>query len=662
MTILSIDFETRSAVELKRAGVHRYAADPSTGLWCFAWALDDAEPEVWWRGDPLSPAFLAACADPTVLFRAFNAQFERTIWRDVATPQHGFPPLAMERWHCTMAEAMAMGLPRSLENVARALKVPQQKDTEAGKVLGRMMKPVGRTPTGGYLWNEDADDHALMRRYVAQDVRAERSVAKVLRRLDASERAVYLHDQTINDRGVMIDRPLVQSALTLALHGAKDVNARLSVATGGDIQKVTQVGALTFWLREQGIDVENLKKHSITALLEQDLPPAAHEALLLRAEGAKASVAKLKSMLECVGDDGIVRGLLAYHGAATGRWAGRLVQPQNFPRGTIKNVEQFLPLIAREDYSTLDMLDNPLAIISSALRSMLRARPGHVFVSGDYSAIEARITAWLAGQDDLVAMFAAGQDVYKATASVLFGVPIAEVTHHQRQVAKAIVLGCGFGMGPETFVTQAWQTYGVRLTPEQGVEYVAFYRNTYPLVQQYWWHLGDCVLRAVKHPETPVTTRDGRVTFLCRSRFLWLILPSGRPLCYHQPEVILRTLPERVTLVNGVEVRKPARTVESVRVYSESGYSKKWEAVHLYGGLLTENIVQAIARDIMVEGMQRVEPTHPIVMTVHDEVVSERPEADPQLETFLTQLQQVPAWAPGLPITAEGWVGPRYRK
>lgn len=660
--ILSVDFETRATFDLRKGGVYPYAEHPDTDLWCMAFAFDDEPVRIWYRGDPF-PLEMARHIINRGEMRAWNAQFERIIWNKVGVLKHGFPYCPDELWHDTAAEAAAMALPRSLDQCAMALGLAEQKDKEGYALMMKMTKPraprKGEDPTRLYWW-EDAERLERLGAYCKQDVVVERKIAGAVRRLSAQERRIFLLDQRVNDRGILIDRELIHAAQDIATEGLERAAAALGELTEGAVASVSKVGSMKLWLAEQGIDAPSLAKKPLADLLESDLDPIVRQVLEVRADTAKSSVAKLKAMLDCACDDGRMRGLLLYHGAGTGRWSGRLAQPHNFPRPSIDDVECYIPDVLARRYDFLELIHPPLEIVSAMLRSCLIAAPGHRLVAADYAGIEARVANWLAGQWDIVEQFARNEDVYMYNAKRMFNLPATATkkTHpDERQGGKAVELGCGFGMGAEKFQTTARDMFGLELTEEQAKSFVTFYRESHPHVKAIWKSLNTCATAAVMHPGEVFTVDDGGapVSFTKRGGYLWMKLPSGRFLCYARPSIVEREAPWSTE-------EKPVYT-PTVAAWGMDSYTRRWSQFYLYGGLLLENAVQAIARDLMAEGMLRVEAAgYPVILTVHDEVVSEAPASHGSVAEFESLLATVPEWAARCPIAAEGWDGPRYRK
>ena len=635
MTTLSVDFETRATVDLRKTGVYPYAMHPDTDIWCMAWAFDDEEPAIWLPADGLPERILEHIESGGEM-RAWNSQFERVIWQHVLsryTGWHATPKL--EQWTCTMAEASAMALPRSLDACARVLGVAPKKDEDGYGLMMRMTRPRAVRDDGTVVWWTDLDKLERLYAYCMQDVRVERAISKVVRRLSPAEREIYLLDQRINDRGVRIDRSLILAARGVVAEGLARANAALAELSGDAINSVTDHRAMAAW-----VGVTSVDKAAVRGMLTSDtIAPEVRAALTVRSEAGRSSVAKLESMLEVAGDDDRMRGLLLYHGAHTGRWTGKLVQPQNFPKGEVPNVERYIPDVLAGAYDTIDLCAPPISVVASLLRAMLVASGGCDLLSGDYTAIEARILNWLAGQDDVTALFAAGEDVYAHMADRL---------GTTRTTGKFAELGCGFGMGAEKAVASARDFYRLTLSPDQAKALVVAYRESHPHVVWLWQEVNDGCIRAVDMQRTAVDVADGRVKIASAGGYLYIRLPSGRPLCYPAPRIEDVLTPWNET--------RPAVTFGSV-------FGNQWIRETGYGGKFVENIVSGIARDVMAEGMLRVEKAgYDPILSVHDEVVSEAPKGFGGVEEYVGLLAEVPVWAQGCPVAAEGWRGDRYRK
>lgn len=650
MQTLNIDFETRSAVDLRQTGVYPYAADPTTDVWCMAYAEDGEEPALWVPGDPVPGSVLEA-AETGAEWRAWNAQFERLIYNRIMVPRYGFPELPMEAFVCTMMEASAMALPRALFKTAQVLKVAAQKDSAGHRLMMQMAKP--RTPRkdwpdenpddphGLYWWDDDVRKNRLYK-YCLQDVRTEAAVANKVRRLSETERKLYLLDQQANDRGVYLDVPLVEAAMVLRDEAIERANRRLIELTDHACSAVTNTASLRKWL-----GVDSIAKDAMEAMLAEETDPVRREVIQLRADVGRSSVAKLDTMMTVLHTDGALHGLLQFLGADTGRWAGRLVQPQNFPRPPKGfDPEALIPLVRARDYDGLAEAAgmHPMEALSYLLRSMLIPRPGWIFRCADYSAIEGWVVSWLAGQDTMTS--------YEEMAARIYGVPVESIAKDsdERAVGKEVVLGGGFGMGWKKFQDRIFKSTGIELADNQAQLVINTYRETNWQIKDLWYELERAALEAVAYPGKRVRAgRGGAITYRVKGPYLWAILPSGRPLCYPLPQIVDSMTPWG-------EVK------QAVEISTTNSYTRKWGRRVLYGGLQTENVVQAIARDVMAEAMLRIdeEGTHRVVLTVHDEILSEAQTGS--LDDFCELMGVTPEWAPGLQVNVEGWEGERYRK
>ena len=624
-----------------------------------AWAFDDEEPAIWTsahldqEGVEILPRRVYDHIVGNGHMRAHNAQFERIIWREIMVKRYSAPKIRDYQWYCSAAEAAAMSLPRALGQLGEALGIKQQKDVEGHNLMMRMARPRSFTPDGSPVWWDVPERLNRLYEYCKQDVRTEQAISRCLRRLDPEEREVYLLDQRINDRGVRIDRELVVAARDVADEGIRRANGHIADLTNGGVTTVTNHGRLLTWLRDNGVETDSVDKASVTELLtDDDLPEKVRQVLQLRSDAGRSSIAKLDAMLACASPaDDRARGMLLYHGASTGRWSGRLVQMQNFPRGTVSEVDSFIPLILRREYDTINLVEHPLAVVSSALRACVTAAPGCELIAADYTAIEARVLNWLAGQDDITALFANGTDVYKHNATRLYKVDYAAVTKAQRQTGKFQELGCGFGMGAKKAVSAGKATYGLELSDDEAKAIVDGYRLTHSRVVDFWYETERACIEAIETPGVPVVFgAHHNLRVFVAGHYLYLVLPSKRPLIYASPRV--------------VEAATPWGDMKpTVEISAVDTFSRQWGRVRLYGGLISENITQAVARDIMAEGMLRLEKAgYPPVLSVHDEVIAEVPTGFGSVQEFETILSTAPAWASGCPISAEGWRGSRYRK
>jgi DNA polymerase len=635
--IVSVDFETRSAVDLRKTGVYIYADDPSTDIWCMAYAFDDEEPKVWTPADPIDVRLEDHIIEGGKL-RAWNANFERVIWNKIMATRYNWPRAKTSQWFCTMAQASAMGLPRALGQAADVLGVEQQKDKSGQALMMRMARPRRTDPNGTHVWWDTPDKMAALIQYCLQDVRTEISVAGRLVEMDAQERQVFLLDQRINDRGVMLDRDLLNRVRVLADDSKEQIDAEIARLTKGQVAGATKGVDLVKWLNSYGVATKSVDKQHVAALLARDdLHQVIRNVLTLRQDGAKSSTAKLDSMENAAGPDDRMRGLLVYHGAATGRWSGKLVQPQNFPR-PVKKQDELNEIIAKLKAGR-PVSDHGAGtqIASDLLRSMLIAKPGHRLLFADYSAIEARVLAWLAGETTLVETFAKGGDVYKVMAKDIYNKPVDKIDGNERQVGKMAILGCGYGMGGKRFAEQC-TTMGIAVDVDEAKRIVSVYREANSAISGYWRQLEEEFLENCRE----VISQSGS--------FARLPLKSGRCLTYHNPRIVERETPW-------------GEKRESVEVDTLNSVTRQWTSQIIWGGLLTENVVQATARDLMAGAMMRLEMSgYPVVMSVHDEIICEVPEGHGSLAEMIELMTEPSEWAQGCPIAAEGKEGPRYEK
>lgn len=630
--IVSVDFETRSAVDLRKTGVYIYADDPSTDVWCMAYAFDDEEPKVWTPGDPIDVRLEDYIVEGGKL-RAWNSSFERVIWNKIMVPRYNWPRTGASQWFCTMAQASAMGLPRALGQAADVLGVEQQKDKSGQALMMRMARPRRTNPDGSHVWWDTSDKMAALISYCKQDVRTEIAVAERLVEMDQQERQVFLLDQRINDRGVMLDRDLLNRVRVLADNSKEEIDAEIARLTKGKVTGATKGVDLVKWLNSYGVPTKSVDKQHVAALLARDdLHPVIRKVLELRQDGAKSSTAKLDSMENAAGPDDRMRGLLVYHGAATGRWSGKLVQPQNFPRPA-KKQDELNEIIAKLKRGE-SVADHGAGtqIASDLLRSMLIAKPGHRLLFADYSAIEARVLAWLAGQSDLVDDFVQGRDAYKSMAAVVFEKSASDVTPEERQIGKALTLGCGYQMSGKRFAEFAG------IDTDLALRAVAAYREKNDRIVAYWRDTEELFLETGRQAEANGET------------YMRVPLASGRCLTYHNPRIVPRKTPW-------------GEPRDTLQVDTLNSMTRQWTHQFMWGGLCVENVVQATARDLMAGAMMRLEMAgYPVVMSVHDEIICEVPAERGVLAEMIELMVEVPAWAKGCPIAAEGKAGLRYEK
>lgn len=672
MTFLYVDFETRSALDLREVGLHNYARHPTTDVWCAAWALGDDEPAVWTPGQPVDGNLAAASAlDATVV--AHNAPFELAIWNNILVPRYGWPELKPEQTHCTMAAAYAMGLPGSLEDAAMAMGLHVFKDKEGRALMLRMARPRKVNPDGSFTWWDDPEKLERLYEYCRQDVRVGRELHKRLMPLSEKERCVWLLDYKINQKGVRIDRPSAEAAIGMTERLKADYDMQMKDATGGAAESCNALIPIKEWLGGNGYPVESLAKPDVVELLARnDLTPEVRRVLTLRQEAAKASTAKFQKMVNLAGADDRLRNVVQYHGAATGRWAGRGVQVHNLPRDVpeAETVDRILTLVRQGDADAIDTLyGSPVSVLSLCLRGFFVPEPGKMLVGGDYSAIEGRGTAWFAGEEWKLKAFraadaGAGPGIYELTAGKILGIPPEQVDKTQRQAyGKAPELALGYQGGVGAFQTMS-KTYGVHVDDAEANNIKVRWRAEHPKIRQTWYDLQGAAISAVQRPGEAFTAGhpDRPVTFKKVGSFLWCLLPSGRALCYPYPKLLPGMYGEQLTYMT---VPSPDDKKKG-KIIADPQNTATWARVGTYGGSLLENVVQALCRDLLAEAMLRLDAAgFSVVLHVHDEIVAEEAPPAPWLDMtgeMSVIMAEVPAWAAGFPVAVKCEAMTRYGK
>lgn len=665
--VAHVDFETFSEADLRASGAYAYARHPSTDILCMAWAYGDMAPELWLPGQPF-PELLALHIATGGRIVAWNAPFERLIWRHVAVPRYGFPPLRDEQIWCAAAQGANMALPRDLDGAAAALGDTPQKDATGRRIMLQLSQPRKPTKTDARTrWTPEMApekfDHLY--RYCLQDVEAERGIGRRVYALSPAEREMFLLDQRINDRGVKIDRTLIERAKQVVDQTLADLHRQLAECTGGAVTESTQTARLREWAGTRGVHLDSVAAHAVEeALTFPDLPREVKKALLIRQEAGKSSTAKLNAMLNAAGPDDRIRGSLLYYGAArTGRWSGRLHQPQNFPRGDeaiLADVHGAVQAILTGNADHVRLLYGPpMSVVSTCLRPCMIADDGCDLMACDFANIEGRVLAWIAGErwklqafrdfDTILGYDAEGEpirkgpDLYKVAYGRSLGVPVDQVTKPQRQVGKVIELACGYQGWTGAFQTFA-KLYRLKVPDDEAARLAGAWREAHPGVVGLWRDLNDAAMRAVAAPGRQFTA--GPVTYLCANDYLWCRLPSGRVLAYCRPHLAVND-----------------RGEQAVHFWGTDSVTKQWTRIGGYGGLWCENVVQAISRDLLAAAMLRLEAArYPLVLTVHDELVAEVPHGRFDVAEMESIAAECPPWAKGLPVAADGWRDRRYQK
>jgi DNA polymerase len=647
--ILYGDFEARSAVNLKAAGSWAWIMDASTEVLVFSFQLRGLI-YTWHPGEPC-PELIIEHAAKGGTFSGWNAgRFERIMWRHIMVPKFGWPELRDEQWQDPASRSRAIGLPGGLDNAAVALGLDVRKDKAGKDNMLRMAKPIKNQY---FAVDEPAFDNEglrfdLLDPYNRQDVRVEVAACSVLPPLAAGEREIELLDWRINDRGIAVDLGLVDALSVVTRAELHQLDLRMHEVTGKAVSACSALPKLKAWMAQQGVERKTLRKEDLSELLaEKHHPPAVQEALALRAEAGKSSVAKFNSMRQAVNADGRLRGMFLYHGAATGRWSGQVVQLQNMIRAQLPpdRLEEAVQLVfdaawhgtndrLRELADELDMTIMDLS--SQLIRPCLVAAPGRLLQPGDLSQIEARMLPWLARADRLLEVYRQGKDPYVVAAAAIFRIPESEVTKQQRQIGKVAILALGYQGAVGAFNSMA-AAYGVKLEEAEVLGIVQAWRYANWELKRFWRDLEDAAMAACREPykEFPV----GRVVLKHHKGNLYMRLPSGRWLTYWHAHVGEHT------------DRRTGYTRPGVCYKSAEGRGRLVD-IDLYGGLLAENATQAAASDCLRAGLLNLEMCGlTIVGHVHDEAIVEvRSDQTSLIRQCMTEM---PPWATGLPIACD---------
>ena len=653
MKTLSLDLETYSSVDLGKSSVYRYVESPDFDILLLGYSADGGEVQVvdLAQGEQIPTEVIDALTDECVCKWAFNAQFERVCLSQWLR-RNGYP-LRNERyaapddpcmaylnpagWHCTMVWSAYLGLPLSLKDVGAALGLDKQKLTE-GKELIRYFCVPGKDGTR-HMPASAPEKWATFRGYNLRDVETEMSIQDRLRKYPVPEEvwAQYHLDQQINDRGIGVDRTLVRGAIGIDKRSREELTARLQELTMLD--NPNSVQQMKDWLAANGLQTDTLGKKQVAELLKT-APEPLKSVLVLRQQLAKSSVKKYQAMENAVCADGRVRGCFQFYGARTGRWAGRNIQLQNLPQNRMPDLEQARSLVRAGDYDSVRLLyDSTPDVLSQLIRTALIPNPGKTFFVSDFSAIEARVIAWLAGEQWRQQVFAEGKDIYCASASQMFGVPVEKhgVNGHLRQKGKIAELALGYG--GSVGALKAMGAIEMGLKEDELKPLVDAWRNANPMIVKLWWEVDRAVTRAVSDK---TATETHSIRFTCQSGMLFITLPSGRRLAYVKPRI------------------GENQFGGSAITYMGTNAAKQWARLESYGPKFVENIVQAISRDILCHAMQALRDCA-IVAHVHDEVIIE---ADPSmsLEAVCERMGRTPPWAQGLLLRADGYATPFYKK
>lgn len=645
MNTLSIDIETYSDIPLQKTGVYRYCESPNFEILLFGYSIDSGPVQVvdLACGEHIPKEVLAALEDDSVIKWAFNAAFERVcLSRYLGYPTGEY--LDPESWHCSMVWAATMGLPLSLEGVGAVLGLEKQKLTEGKELIKYFCQPCLPTKANGQRTRNRPfhapDKWELFKRYNARDVEAEMGIQQKLSKFPVPPQVweEYDIDQEINDRGVRIDMELVEQAIQMDARSRQELTDAMKRMTA--LENPNSVQQMKQWLSDNGMETDSLGK-KVVAVLLKTAPPELAEVLTLRQQLAKSSVRKYQAMEKTVCSDNRARGMFMFYGAnRTGRFSGRNIQLQNLPQNHLPDLAEARALVRSGDFDAVELLYEDVPdTLSQLIRTAFIPRDGAQFLVADFSAIEARVIAWFAGETWRQEVFSKGGDIYCASASQMFKVPVEKhgINGHLRQKGKIAELALGYG--GSVGALKAMGALEMGLTEEELPQLVDAWRQSNPNIVKFWWAVDRAVMEAVRYKHT---TTDYGLTFSCRSGMLFITLPSGRKLAYVKPKVGTNKFGGECITYEGI------------------GSTKKWERLDSYGPKFVENIVQATARDILCYAMRTLRCCS-IVMHIHDELVIE---ADPHmsLDAVCEQMGRTPPWAKGLLLRADGYATPFYKK
>ena len=642
--VLEMDIESFSDVDLIKCGVYAYADSPAFEILLFAYSFDGGETQIidLAQGEKFPAEVEDAIFDVSVTKTAYNANFERTC-----LSKHFGRYIPPESWHCSAVQAAMLALPRSLEDVGRVLGLDEQKMKEGKELIRYFCVPCKPTKANGGR-TRNLPCHApekweLFKTYCKRDVDVEKSIRRKLHNfpIPESEMELYRLDQRINDRGVLVDMKLVRNAVSCERLHKEVVTKRAYELTG--LENPNSVAQLKGWLGDMGMEAESLSKKAVAEMIAET-DGEVEELLRLRLLMAKTSVKKYEAMVRSVCSDGRVHGMLMFCGAnRTARWSGKIVQIQNLPKNYIPDLELARELVKQGRFEDIELLyDSTPNVLSELIRTAFIPKPGCRFVVADFSAIEARVLAWLSGEQWRLDVFTSHGKIYEASASSMFHVPMEEITKGSplRQKGKLAELGLGFGGAAGALISMGALDMG--LTEDELPPLVAAWRKANPHITQFWWDVDAAAVKAVTEKQK---TKVGKIIFEYKSGILFITLPSGRKLSYVKPRMAVN------------KFGRDGLTYEGI---SEN---KKWSRIETYGPKLVENIVQGTARDLLAEAMLRVEKKgYPIVMHCHDEIIAEVPEGIGSVDEMCEIMAVQPEWAAGLPLRADGYSCSFYQK
>lgn len=645
MNNITLDIESFSSVDISKSGVYRYAESPDFEILLFACSVDGQPVQVYDLacGEKVPDEILKALTDETVIKHSFNASFERIC----LSRYLGLPPgtyLSPEGWHCDMVWAATLGLPQSLEGVGAVLGLEKQKLTEGKDLIRYFCKPCAPTQSNSgrtrNLPHHTPDKWNLFKRYNLRDVETEMEIQKRLSKFPVPDFVweEYIIDQQINDRGVLVDMELVNQAIAMDHRSREELITAMKEFTA--LENPNSVQQMKEWLAENGLMTESLDKKAVAELMK-NAPPELCKVLSLRQQLAKSAVKKYQAMQNAVCADNRARGLFRFYGAnRTGRFSSKNIQLQNLCRNSMSDLDEARALVRSGDYDAVSMLYEDVPdTLSQLVRTAFIPPEGKLFYVADFSAIEARVIAWLAGEKWRMELFKNGGDIYCMSASQMFKVRVEKhgVNGHLRQKGKVAELACGYSGGVGAL--KAMGALEMGLKEEELQPLVTAWRNSNPNIVKFWWAVDHAVMKAITER---TTTETHGLTFTRRSGMLFITLPSGRKLAYVKPRIGMNQFGGESVTYEGI------------------GATKKWERIESYGPKFVENIVQAISRDILCYAMKTLRHCS-IVMHIHDELVIE---ANPRmsLDAVCEQMGRTPPWANGLILEAAGYTSLYYKK
>ena len=648
MKKLSCDIETFSDVDLIRCGVYKYADSPNFEMLLFAYAVDDGDVHIIdiAGGEELPEKIIQAIKSDTVVKTAYNAQFERVcLSRYLKLPEGEY--LNPQSWYCTAVQAAELALPLSLADVGSVLGLERQKMTEGKELIKYFCVPCKPTKSNGNRTRNrpchDINKWETFKKYCMRDVDVERQIADKLKMYPISdeEHRLYVLDQIINDRGVLVDCELAKQAVKLnSIQSAVAVEQAYMITGLENPNSVTQ---LKQWLKENGVEIESLSKKAVKSLADETDGDVS-KMLKLRLLMAKTSVKKYEAVIRSVCSDNRVHGMMRFCGAnRTGRWSGNILQPQNLPQNHLPDLTLARDIVKDGDFEMLDMMfGNVPNVLSELIRTVLIPKPNHRFIVADFSAIEARVLAWIAGEQWRIDTFKNGGDIYCASASKMFKVPVEKngVNGELRQKGKISELACGYGGSVGALKNMGAVEMGVQENELQGL--INDWRNANPHIVRFWYEVGNAAMKAIKEK---TTVPLGKLVFAYERGILFIRLPSGRRLSYIKPRI-------GTNRFGGDSI-----------TYMGINSAKKWDRLETFGGKLTENIVQGTARDLLANALiNAANAGYDTVFHVHDEIICEVPNGYGSVDELCKLMCIKPEWADGLPLNADGFECEYYKK